>query len=213
MELPDLRRRLEATLASDAPHVERMTIAAAVVSEVLARAGMTATLVGGGAIEFHASEVYTTSDLDFVVEGRSREDLHNALVDVGFERRGRHWVFGELFVEVPGNWMGDPVVVAQIGDLALRVVRREIVLADRIIGFKHWGATAYGLQAIALLGVFGSALDESLLRERLRAEHAEDALGALRALAATGREVTDDDLRELVAQLTRRQTSSEDSAS
>ena len=180
----ELRALLDRTLSGDAPHVEKLTVSAAVISEVLRQRGMEATLVGGGAIEFHAPGVYATSDLDFVVEGRSRAELDAALTGFGFTRRGRHWVLGELFVEVPGNWMSDPVEVVQVGSLQLRVVCREIVLADRIIGFKHWRTTAYGAQALALLEALGPSLDERLLRDRLRAEDAEDALGALRALAA-----------------------------
>jgi hypothetical protein len=162
---------------------------------------MRATLVGGGAIEFHASDLYTTSDLDFVVEGRSRADLDAALTDFGFSRRGRHWILGELFVEVPGHVMPDPVDVVPVGPLTLRVVRREVVLADRIVGFKHWRATAYGAQAIALLALFGGTLDENLLRERVRAEDAEDALDALRALAEQGATVNEDTLQGLLQRL------------
>lgn len=161
MRSDDLRARFERILAGNASHVETMTTAAAIISEVLRRRGMEATLVGGAAIEFHASDVYTTGDLDLIVEGRSRDDLDSALTEFGFTKRGRHWVFGDLFVEVPGNWMSDPVDVVAVGDLRLRVIRREIVLADRIIGFKHWRATAYGAQAIALLALFGDSLDES----------------------------------------------------
>ena len=73
--------------------MERMTIAAAVVSEVLRQHGMQTTLVGGGAIEFHASDVYTTTDLDLIVEG-PRDALDAALTAFGFARRGRHWVMG-----------------------------------------------------------------------------------------------------------------------
>lgn len=201
MTTGELRTLLEQTLAGDRPHVEKMTVAAAIISEVLGRAGMRATLVGGGAIEFHASDVYTTSDLDLVVEGRSREELDHALTALGFARRGRHWVLGELFVEVPGHVMTDPVDVVAVDFLTLRVVRREIVLADRIIGFKHWGATAYGAQAVALLALFGDTLDEGLLRERLRSEDAEDALTALRELAGADQGVSEGTLQAVLARL------------
>jgi hypothetical protein len=197
-ELGDL---LDAAMAGDRPHVERMTVAAAVISEVLGRRGMRATLVGGGAIEFHAPDTYTTTDLDFVVEGRSRAEIDAALTEVGFARRGRHWVRGDLFVEVPGNWMSDPVDVIRVGALTLRVVKREVVLADRIIGFKHWRTTAYGAQAMAMLAAFGESLDESFLRERLRAEGSEDALIALRRLSEGNEEVDDERLREVLARL------------
>lgn len=152
MTVSDLRELLDKTWTGDRARVEQLTVAAAIISEVLRRRGMQATLVGGGAIEFHASDVYTTSDIDLVVEGQSRSDLDGALTELGFSRRGRHWVRGELFVEVPGNVMVDPVDLVAVGSLTLRVVRREVVLADRIIGFKHWRATAYGAQAIGMLG-------------------------------------------------------------
>ncbi|HEX9755652.1 MAG TPA: hypothetical protein VGA42_08075 [Gemmatimonadales bacterium] len=200
-DLRGLRDLIDRTMAGEHPHVEKVTVAAAILSEVLRREGMQATLVGGGAIEFHASEVYTTSDLDLVVEGGSRAELDSALTRFGFSRRGRHWVRGELFVEVPGHAMSDPVDVVAVGSLTLRVVRREVVLADRIIGFKHWRATAYGAQAIALLALFGPSLDQRLLRERLRAENAEDALDALRGLAEEGTVVTEERLQTLLERL------------
>jgi hypothetical protein len=86
-----------------------------------------------------------------------------------------------VFVEVPGYVMPDPVELVSVGSLTLRVVRREVVLAERIIGYRHWAATAYGAQAIALLALFGASLDEHMLRKRVRAEGAEDALDALSA--------------------------------
>jgi len=200
----ELRQLLDDAVASERPHHEKLAIAAAVISAVLAKHGMIATLVGGGAIEIHASDVYTTTDIDLVVEGRSRSDIDAALTAFGFARHGRHWVLGDLFVEVPGNWMPDPVDIVPVGPLKLRVVKREIVLADRIIGFKHWRATAYGAQAVALLALFGSELDEHLLLARVRAEDAEDALNALRILAASTAAVTENQLQQLLARLATR---------
>lgn len=58
-----------------------------------------------------------------------------------------------------------------------------MVLANRIVGFRHWGTTAFGPQALAMLAVFGDSLDEGLLQGRVRAEGATDAWIALRELA------------------------------
>ena len=197
----ELRDILNAALHAETPHVERLAIAAAVISELLRRHGMVATLVGGGAIELYAPGVYTTSDIDLVVEGGTRTDLDAVLVTFGFERRGRHWVLGDLFVEVPGNWMSDPVDVVSVGSLSLRVVRQEVVLADRIIGFKHWRTTAYGAQALALLQVLGTSLDDQLLRARLRAEDAENAYDALCRLADGGATVGEAELEAVLRRL------------
>ena len=68
--------------------------------------------------------------------------------------------------------------------------RKEYVLADRIVGFRHWKAWGQGLQAIALIRTFASELDEKALRAALRKEGAEHAYGVLRKLAAGNEEVT-----------------------
>lgn len=198
---PSVRAHLDLALRTPAAHVERLSLVAAAISEALRQRGMRATLVGGGAIEFHASSIYTTTDIDLVVEGGTRDQIDEVLRDLGFVRRGRHWVRDDLFVEVPGNRMSDPVDVMQVGDYELRVICREIVLADRIIGFKHWRATIYGAQALAMLTIFGDSLNEPVLRARLREEDAEDALHALRALSARGGPVNDALLRQVIARL------------
>lgn len=201
MTLDDLRSLLDGATAGNRPHVETITVAAAVISELLRARGMQATLVGGAAIEFYAPELYATSDLDLIVEGRSRADLDAALADLGFGRTGRHWVRGDLFVEVPGSVMSDPVETVSAGGLPLRVVRREVVLADRIIGFKHWRVTSYGAQAMALLAAMGETIDEQLLRDRLRREHSEDALEVLRDLGRSADRVDEVRLREALDRL------------
>jgi hypothetical protein len=161
---------------------------------------METTLVGGGAIEFYAPDLYTTTDIDLIVDG-ARDVIDAELTAFGFTRRGRHWIMGDLFVEIPGNWMSDPVDVVAVGPLTLRVIRRETVLADRIIGFKHWRTSAYGAQAVALLAAFGDTIDEELLLHRLRAEDAEDALPMLRALAAADEAVNDAALEQILTRL------------
>jgi hypothetical protein len=201
MTTADLQTLLDRTMAGDVPHAEKVTVAAAVLSEVLRRRGMVATLVGGGAIELYAPETYATSDIDLVVEGRPRTEIDAALTAFGFDRSGRHWVRGDLFVEVPGTIMSDPVEELSAGGLRLRVVRREVVLADRVIGFKHWGATAYGAQAIALLAALGDVVDERMLRDRVRAEDAGDALDVLWTMARSGARVSEVDLRNVLDRL------------
>jgi hypothetical protein len=99
--------------------------------------------------------------------------------------------------------MADPVDEIAVGPLTLRVARREVVLADRIIGFKHWKTTAFGAQAIVLLGLFGTSLDEAWLRQRLRSEGAEDALDALTHLAQAGGKVSTEALEDLLGRLHR----------
>lgn len=47
--------------------------------------------------------------------------------------------------------MAGPAEVVRVGEAELRVVKKEVVLRDRLVGFKHWKHTAYGEQAIDML--------------------------------------------------------------
>ncbi len=202
-----LRDDLDALLTrDDLPHVERLTLAAAIVSEALRARGLEATLVGGGAIEFYAPGSYATSDIDLVVErSRPLDDLERALADsfeaLGFARAGRHWRRDTVFVEVPSIRVTDPTESYPIGPYRLRVLRKEILLGERIVGFQHWRFTGYGAQALDLMAAFGADLDEGVLRTYLQREGAEDAYNALRALATSGRVITDELLRHTMDSL------------
>jgi hypothetical protein len=66
------------------------------------------------------------------------------------------------------------------------VIRKEYVLADRIVGFRHWKYWAYGVEAMDMIRAFGADLDESALRAYLRREGSEDAYDDLRELAVAG---------------------------
>jgi len=183
----DLREMLDAVLASKSDHAPRLAKSAAIVCEALRREGLEATVVGGAAIELHAPDAYSTHDLDLVVSGRFSIDWNavqaRTFEALGFARSARHWVRDDLYVEIPSRTLSDPVVVMQIEPFPLRVVAKEVVLADRIVGFKYWGVTDYGIQAIAMLDAFGTDLDEQALRDHLKREQAEDAYERLRRLA------------------------------
>jgi hypothetical protein len=193
----ELARALEDAWNSEGDHVERLVLAAAVITTALERAGMRATLVGGGAIEFYAPGSYATTDLDLVVEGRTRKELGDVLVSLGMHRSGRHWVLRDLYVEVPGNFLGEPTDEFAVGPFTLRVIRKESVLADRIVGYRWWSYAAYGVQALDMMAAFGQDLDEAALRARLRKEGAEDTYDLLRDFADSGAPVTADALEQL----------------
>lgn len=97
----------------------------------------------------------------------------------------------DLFVEVPSRTITDPVVILQVGPFLLRVIAKEVVLADRTVGFKYWGVTDYGLQAIAMLTAFGSELDLDALNLHLDREGARDAYEILRRLGEASEAIND----------------------
>lgn len=210
-----LRARLEDILASglaDEPvaHARQVAEIAGVLHSALAAHGFVATLVGGSAIEIHSPGIYMSGDLDLVIEGgrdttATREEVFR---DLGLERVGRHWRHGDLFVEtVPGPVAG-PAEEVEVGGAAFRVVRKEVPLRDRIVGFKHWRHTAYGDQAIAMLIAFGEDLDMSWLEPQLRREDALDALEELSSLASSDEPVTHERLLDLVDRLYKRRSGS-----
>lgn len=182
----DLRAALEEAWNSGREHVERMTVAAAIISTALDRSGMRATLVGGGALEFHVPDAYRTSDLDFVVERGTRETINDVFLSLGLRRNGRHWVRDDLFVEVPGNYMDEPVDEMQVGPFTFRVITKEALLAESIVGFRQWKYWGHGLQALDMLYAFGGELNLDPVRAALRKEGAEHALDVLLSVVASG---------------------------
>jgi hypothetical protein len=203
-----LRARLDEMLSSGlardpAAHAGQVAAVLGVLNEAFGNHGFTVTLVGGSAIEVHAPGIYMSGDIDVVIEGGAaasvdRDDVFQSL---GFGRVGRHWRRDELFVEtVPGPLAG-PADEVEVAGAVFRVVRKEVLLRDRIVGFKHWRHTAYGDQAIAMLIAFDRDLDEEWLQKELAREGAEDALVALRNVARSGASVTHEGLLAIIDDL------------
>jgi hypothetical protein len=196
----NLRGLLDEVLSEEEDRPKFVLKAAAIIEEALRQEGLDAVLVGGGAVEIYAPGAYTTTDLDFVVPHRFgvpfEQAIRRAFTALGFRRADRHWVRSDLFVEIPSSELHDPVEELQVGPFALRVLRKESVLAYRIVGFKQWRYTDYGAQAIALIRAFGDDIDEQLLFDHLRREASEDAYHFLHDLAFSERAVSDSVLRK-----------------
>jgi hypothetical protein len=209
-QLLALRSRLQIALAnglSEAPlaHAEQVAEVAGILHEAFEAEGYSPTLVGGSAIEIHAPGVYLSGDLDYVIEASSQatKQVGEVFEGLGFRKQGgRHWVFGELFIERVSGPVAGPTEEVRVGEYIFSVVTKEVSLRDRVVGFKQWGYTAYGEQALDMLAAFGDELDEGWLLPELQREDSLDALEALRELAAKpGREVTEETLRDLLERL------------
>jgi hypothetical protein len=201
----DLTEVLHDGMATDPlEHAAQVAQVASILRTAFSAGGFEVTLVGGSAIEVHAPGIYRSGDLDVVIE-RARRDAdrrEEIFVHLGFLREGRHWRFEEeLFVEVVHGPVAGPAEEVRLGDYEFRVVSKESVLRDRLVGFKQWKYTAYGQQAIDMLSAFGADLDRDWLEEELQREGSLDALGALEALAASREEVTEASLRKLLEDL------------
>lgn len=99
---------------------------------------------------------------------------------------------------MPSTSLDDPAETVQVGAFVFRVIAKESLLADRVIGFKHWGHTSYGQQAIDMLAAFGEDLKLDPLMDHLRREGAVDAFEALRALAGSDAAVSESSLNNLL---------------
>jgi hypothetical protein len=197
---------VEAGVAADpVDHARQVAMVTSIVAAAFESAGMRVTLVGGSAIELYAPGIFKSGDIDLVIEamkGPSQRDrLDPVFASLGFERSGRHWKRGELFVEVPSLQLEDPSEVIRVGQFQVRILSKEILLADRVVGFKHWRHTSYGEQAIEMIAAFGAALNESELLRRLAQESAVDAFEQLRAMSESSESVTETSLQALLEQL------------
>ena len=203
-----LREQLQLILTSglskDAlAHADQVARIAWVLHQAFGQGGLRSTVVGGSAIELHAPGIYLSGDIDLVVE-RLRQGvagIEEIFESLGFEREGRHWRIGDLFVEVPSTTLTDPSEYMRVGSAVFEIVTKEVVLADRIVGFRQWQVLAWGQQAIDLVAAFGEGIDEPWLRDRLVREGSLDALDPLRDLAVSDDLVTEATLAQLLTRL------------
>lgn len=207
----EARAQLELVLApglsaDPLEHAEQFAQVASILHHVFTEAGLRCIVVGGSAIEIHAPGVYLSGDMDLVVERLRYKaaQIEAVFESLGFERRGRHWRIGDLFVEVPSTTLSDPSELMRVGTWIFEIVKKEVVLADRIVGYRQWGTLAYGQQAIDLLVAFGDAIDEDWMREKLRREGSLDALEPLKNLAATQEPINQEILDNLLSELRQR---------
>lgn len=127
-----LRRASEASAGS----TERKLLTAAAFSEAALE---NAVLVGGTAVELHTGS-YRPTDIDLV--GSTRPGSAEILVELGFVRKGRHWLFafsdGEtLAIEVPGERLDDYAIevplVIDLGHGELAVIGLNDLMMDRLL--------------------------------------------------------------------------------
>jgi hypothetical protein len=140
-----IRQRLDEVISGQQAHPERIAVVIGLVSEAFRVRGLTVTVVGGSALEIHAPGAYGHFRHRSRHRARDRQAIDDVFSTLGFARRARHWVRVDLFIDVVGSSMSDPVETLDLGDLQVRVICKEVALADRIIGFKWWRYTEYEL--------------------------------------------------------------------
>lgn len=120
---------------------------AAVVSDALTRAGITAVLSGGAVVQIYTSGMYESKDLDFVASAGNR-DLERVLKTLDFTRIGgsRHFVHPscQFTLEFP-TWplaVGNKVLKKwgerAVGALRIQILTPTQCAMDRLAAFYHW---------------------------------------------------------------------------
>ncbi len=128
-----------------------LTELAAIVSDALARQGITATLSGGAAVSIYAENQYVSEDLDFVTIALV-EEIKQALAPLGFKHTGqpRQSVFDHpntnWYLEFPpaplsfGGTYIDPseCTLIDTGVGRLRIITPTHSVMDRPIAAAVW---------------------------------------------------------------------------
>jgi hypothetical protein len=144
-------------------HARQVAEVAAVLEAAFSAAGFMVTVVGGSAIEIHAPGIHRSGDIDLVLRRlhsgqATQEEIFRGL---GFRKAGRHWRHGDtLFVELVSGPVAGPEEMVRVGEAQFRVVKKEVVLRDRVVGFKHWA------EPVGLLEV-----SRSQIRRERKVEH------------------------------------------
>jgi hypothetical protein len=140
---------------------------AALVSETLSDAGITAVLSGGGAVQIYSSGLYVSRDLDFVSPAPIRE-IAKAVRALGFEHTpGRHFVHTKcsFTLEFP-PWplaVGSELVREwsrrRVAHGVIQMVSPTQCVMDRLAAFYFWKDRQALDQAIAVARIHPIDLD------------------------------------------------------
>ena len=131
---------------------------AALVCTTLDQHGIRTVLSGGAVVSIYSHNEYQSKDLDFIVEGISKQ-VAPAMRALGFTKEaGRHWTHPrtEYWVEFPPGpvQVGDAIVTehAKISTSAgvLRLLAPTECVMDRLAAYYHWNDPQGMEQAICV---------------------------------------------------------------
>jgi hypothetical protein len=126
-------------------------------------------LTGGAAVQLFTRDEFLTGDIDIALtEGESHDKVAKALEHFGLQNMGNIWLDekGHRIVQVVGYYYG-PKKEVEYGDLTIRTVGLEYLIADRLSKCSH-GLSKGCEQALVLLEGYWGELDTSYLRELLK---------------------------------------------
>jgi hypothetical protein len=135
---------------------------AALVSQTLGEAGISAILSGGGAVVLYTENEYESSDLDFITSERT-DAIAAALEPLGFERTPGARQFEhpqtDYYVEFPPGPLafGETVLGEDAATLfqteygPVRIITPTQCIMDRLAAYVHWNDNQSFVQAIMVI--------------------------------------------------------------
>lgn len=115
----------------------------------LANNGLDAVLVGGAVVSIYSEGAYRSGDLDFIIRSFFKDSLPRLMNEIGFEKKGRHYVHPEckhLFVEFPPG----PLEIGDDQDInpreevvdgtSIKILSPTDCIKDRLATYIHFEA-------------------------------------------------------------------------
>ncbi len=170
IEAVDIKKIISLIKKTESP-LKRQLLAVGLISKLLEERGKSMPLVIGGlALSYYTREVYFTADIDLAYS--DREALDGVLKEIGFGKKGRHWVNEDLNIAVEaraGVLSGEesPVEVVELElGLECRIIGLEDLIVDRLNACKHWKSRVDCEMAELLVTKYCSDLDWGYLKKR-----------------------------------------------
>lgn len=116
----------------------------------LKKRGIDTILVGGAVVSIYSNGAYRSGDLDFVKVSLFVTKLEESMSEIGFKKRGRHYIHPDckhLFVEFPGGpplGIGeDNKIVAdevEVQGTVIKILSPTDCVKDRLASYIHFKA-------------------------------------------------------------------------
>ncbi|WP_166241063.1 nucleotidyltransferase [Paenibacillus turpanensis] len=162
--------RIQLRALKGKPKFQRMLHFSAILTSLLEQEQIRPVIVGGFSVEIYTRSEYTTSDVDFILNGRSVAARY--LDSLGFQKLGKDWFHRELelAMEIPDNLLaGNYEKVTKIlleNSQYVYVIGIEDIILDRLRAFVHWQSSRDGEWAERLFLTHRNRVDVNYLAEQ-----------------------------------------------
>jgi len=160
-------------------------------TETLKQNGVETILVGGEAIDLYTAGMFSTTDVDLVVDNKIITEKFLNRFGFGKEETGL-WLSKDLVIVVQvitNPYSGDPKKLRKfkIKDYELRVAAPEDLIQNRLYSAKFWKSNTQRdmEQSIALLRIFEDSIDNSYLDKIAKENDIVDYLAKARKYASS----------------------------